>query len=678
MKRVLWAIVIIICALLCIGLCSSSSVVGKLKCYIKGNHILGGYNSNDQYCWQTCMRCGEVINKAEHDFEENITESKRQCNTCGYSQSFSDCAYKVTFTYEDTASIIVYDNGDYTAEGAENSVAYSRDGNIGELLKDGNGQVYFKVVVNDGYFVSDIKIDGEYEVKKTVDEESNFYRIEGIESDLAVIITVLPLSDVDVIYNFASVTKNDGSISFKWDLLDGYSVIGIVCEVSSGDFSTNYYLGEVTSWTYWASTDTLYSFNFSAISDNEAVSFNDYSCSRYTLSNADNINFARVEINTRGGVFPSCDYVLPPSGYSGGGIINAEYVPSTISVYDSSNTLQYSVADNSEAKIRIRGNTSAYSENPSYKVKLSTATDFLAGFVERKEGINYADEEWLLLKIGDSLDHVVGSAVNQYLGTQWSPAYTYVALFMNGDYRGLYILCEAINEGNSDGDDYSKMPIDDDGYIIELDAYWWNEDLWVNTNFTQDHQLKYTFKYPDSKRIDWSSEEYLYIGNYMNVVEQKIINNADDLDDYIDIESFAIWLLTHDYLSDSDCLGSNIYFYKRNSGDSLLCMGPTWDYDSIYCWGSENYSHIHGTAHAWFSYLFENDSFMAVYKDLFVKTKDSIISYIEASINDVKTAAYDNLLAVDEVRWGVSVKSVQEIIDFFAAHIEWMSSQLLE
>lgn len=644
----------------------------------KTKHNLIGYESDEESHWQTCTLCGEVLNKTEHDFEEDITEGEKYCKVCEYSESLSDYAYKVTFVCGDSASVVVYNNQDYTANGTESLIAYSRDSDTGELKKDGDGQVNFKVVVNDGYFVSDISIEGKYKNKKSIDKDNDIYRITKIESDLTVTITVLPATDVDAIYNFASTTASDGTVSFSWSLLDGYSISNVTCAVTdeANDTTTTCDLGNVTSWSYKTNTGALYSFKFSAVSENEKVELNDYSCSRYALSNAVSLNFARVEINTDNGVFPSCNYVSAPSGCWGAGITNASYVQSTVSVYDSANTLQYSVTDSSEAKIKIRGNTSAYSEKPSYKIKLSTAADMLAEFVERDEGVNYADKEWLLLNTGYKLNYVVGSSVNQCVGTDWSPAYTYVALFMNGDYRGLYILCEAINEGNADEDSYSKMTVDEDGYIVELDAYWWNEDLYFETDFTQTSAMKYTFKYPDSDDISETSEEYLYIQNYMNIVEQKIISNAGDLGDYIDIKSFAVWLLTHDYLSTYDSGGSNLYLVKKDSGDSLLCMGLTWDYDSIY-WSTASYGRIHYDTSFWFRYLVENDEFMAIYKGLFNETKDKIISYVKTNLEVVKTTAYDNLLTIETARWETTNdESIQDIEDFFTAHIEWMSSQL--
>ena len=84
-------------------------------------------------------------------------------------------------------SITVY-NTQALTDGAENAtVAYARDGDSGEILVDGNGQVNFVLVFADGYELDGMEIEGTYKNNKSIAE--NTYRVTKIESNLTVTIT---------------------------------------------------------------------------------------------------------------------------------------------------------------------------------------------------------------------------------------------------------------------------------------------------------------------------------------------------------------------------------------------------------------------------------------------------------------------------------------------------------
>ena len=88
-------------------------------------------------------------------------------------------------------------------------------------------------------------------------------------------------------------------------------------------------------------------------------------------------------------------------------------------------------------------------------------------------GSTYADKDWALLK-NDwcNLNTLVSLELCRLMGQPWTPAMKYVNLVFNGDYRGLYMLSETV-ERNKD----CRINVGKDGYVIESDPYWWNEDL---------------------------------------------------------------------------------------------------------------------------------------------------------------------------------------------------------
>ncbi|MCR5349621.1 MAG: carbohydrate-binding domain-containing protein, partial [Acholeplasmatales bacterium] len=120
---------------------------------------------------------------------DNTSASSASSST--EEQSAEETYYTVTFNVDSNVKVYVYETQDMTLEGTESTVAYSRDGDTGELLGDGTGQINFKLVFVDGYEVDNISITGTYnKLKGSADTGvENGYRITKVQSDLEVTIT---------------------------------------------------------------------------------------------------------------------------------------------------------------------------------------------------------------------------------------------------------------------------------------------------------------------------------------------------------------------------------------------------------------------------------------------------------------------------------------------------------
>ena len=317
-----------------------------------------------------------------------------------------------------------------------------------------------------------------------------------------------------------------------------------------------------------------------------------------------------VEINTVDGEEPTAEYAYGPNGTYGRAIKNATKVPASMRIISGKGVVGYEsgeyVNKQSGLTIKIRGNTSVdLAGKSSYKIKLQKKADLLATLLPR-EGEIYKDKEWILHKGTASLVSVVGFTVCELAGVPWVPRYAFVNVIVNGDYRGLFYLVEAVNRNES------RVDISKSGYIIERDAYWWNEDVkFLTTLYTQ----KFTFKYPDDD--DVTDDQFSYIKNYMNRLEEHIIDGT--YDDYIDVESFARWVLIHDFLGTWDVTGSNIFMAKYdNTEDSKLYMLTNWDFDSNYM-QAKKWSNQHNDERAYAASMFQsaNRAFAEEYKSLY-------------------------------------------------------------
>ena len=72
-----------------------------------------------------------------------------------------------------------------------------------------------------------------------------------------------------------------------------------------------------------------------------------------------------------------------------------------------------------------------------------------------------------------------------------------------------------------------------------------------------------------------------YLKGYMDEMEEALID-YNHYQEYIDVESFAAWVLAQDILGNFDGFGSNIFMTKYdNTPNSKIKMGNLWDFDAI-------------------------------------------------------------------------------------------------
>lgn len=101
--------------------------------------------------------------------------------------------YEVVFQCSEHVKIIVYKTQTPT-DGEQTNTAYSRDGNSGVLLKDGTGQVNFKIVCDEGYEVLQANIVISGTCANLKDQGDGVWRITKIASELTVTVTATAVS----------------------------------------------------------------------------------------------------------------------------------------------------------------------------------------------------------------------------------------------------------------------------------------------------------------------------------------------------------------------------------------------------------------------------------------------------------------------------------------------------
>ena len=582
--------------------------------------------------------------------------------------------------------------GDSTVSSELDGVYYSSNTPGGAPQNDGTGRIWLKLTPLKKYSVFSIDIEGTYSAIENLGDD--IYCISGVKSNLAVSIMMRALPDsAEKIFDACGYGISDnGIITVTWRQKNDAPLRYVeISYVGENGYKTEYVDASLgMAELFEMKENKNYTVSLRAVGYESIGKRVDISA--YYMKKPKEVSFPRVEINTEGFILPQFDNAVKPPNAMGAGITNANYEQCVMTVFNDKNEVVYSSSGNNVdgeylgAKIKIRGNTSAAHAEKSrypYKIKLSEKADLLEPLTGRsEEGKEYADREWLLLNYGEELYRICGDAIADAVGTLWSPDYCYVSLYVNGDYRGIYVLSEAVERGNGEGDNQARIPVNHDGFVFECDAYWWNENLYFDTPMTQNTKMYYTFKYPDSDKLNKDSPQLIYLRNYIIDFENALKKNDDSYLDYIDLDSFVKWLLVSDYLCISDGGGCNIFLYKKDSTEySKLAMGPNWDFDS-YMGNAEGLSTIRiywKTAPFYYHQLVKKSSFQNRYKELFTQTKELLDLYIEDALSKIDAEAHLALLEYQNTRFGTSVKSLQEQrADFdvwLDEHIAWMTTQ---
>ena len=218
----------------------------------------------------------------------------------------------------------------------------------------------------------------------------------------------------------------------------------------------------------------------------------------------------------------------------------------------------------SGTEIRGRGNASWNFEKKPYRLKFDKKQSPL--------GAPASAKKWTLISNhGDKtlMRNILAFEVSRRVGQPYTPFCNPVDLIINGEYRGCYQLCDQVEA------DEDRVPCED-GYLIEIDAYAWDEEVM----FASASGIPVTIKHPDEDDI--TDQQKKFINDYFNKFEAAALaSNFTDPNNgyrkYLDLDSFLRNFIVGEFCANTDAFWS-VYMYK-DASDGKLHTGPTWDND---------------------------------------------------------------------------------------------------
>lgn len=284
-----------------------------------------------------------------------------------------------------------------------------------------------------------------------------------------------------------------------------------------------------------------------------------------------------------------------------------EYIQATLSVF---NTDADHFIQSLDMKIRGRGNYSWVDvEKKSYKMKLSE-TQSLCGLGEGKS------KKWVLL--ANFCDQ---SLLRNYLSLRlagnmpsiaWSPDSTSVEVYLNGEYRGVYLLCEEIDVNANKVD----IPEDvtgagaDIGFLVEISG---------NAKTPNFHAADRTYQIHNSLSTDSSEakQQQSFIASFVKSAWNAVKEGDETaVANLIDIDSMVDAYLVEEITKNLDCGYDSFYLYRTPGGK--LTFGPVWDFDNALGnanEGTEKYQNLYVAynerfqSNPWFYTIIQQDWF---------------------------------------------------------------------
>lgn len=295
----------------------------------------------------------------------------------------------------------------------------------------------------------------------------------------------------------------------------------------------------------------------------------------------------------------------------------------------------------------------------------------------------------------------IARRLEEALEAEYNNVGRFVDLYANGDYMGIYYLCESIDigydridvsnleaqmdliYGKSNYESFEDYETDSShakkldeglvditgGYLLEREF----EDRYRleyaenPSGFITDGKEHFIVKSP----MYCSAEQIEYLRNYMNQAEEAILSpegickaTNKYYDEYIDVNSFVKKYLVEEITKNYDAGISSTFFYKdSDSVDSRIKAAPIWDCDmslgsylewmAYFCEDPEGITKLslHPSSSPWYEALYQKEEYYQKVQEYYA---DKAVPFLDDLVESGLEAYEQKLSAsatMNEIRW---------------------------
>ena len=328
-----------------------------------------------------------------------------------------------------------------------------------------------------------------------------------------------------------------------------------------------------------------------------------------------------------------------------------------------------------KTSIRGRGNSTWGAAKKPYALKIDNAMSIMGMSKHRRWVLmaNYLDNSFL--------KNHIAFYMSKKLGMDYTVQGRYVDLFLNGEYKGLYWLGEAIkvdvNRVNI-YDGYKGMSDKEDkDFLVEMDKNYDENPIFETSRREMPYKIKNDDYMVDGngaltaggnarltrfqKKIE-NLEKLLY-PNYVSGMNTKNAAPPDErYSKIIDVDSWAKFWLINDLMDNIELQHPKSCYFTYQNDIDLFKAGPVWDFD----WSSLSTQTTSLRNHIYYNALFKSPLFIAAVRRIW----DTYSKDLNMGAEIEKMREYLRAASVaDSAKWGIhphgDVKaSYDEYVDF--------------
>lgn len=309
-----------------------------------------------------------------------------------------------------------------------------------------------------------------------------------------------------------------------------------------------------------------------------------------TNSSADPTDISRIYVVTNGGI------------QGGQSITKENKTPASLTIISGEGIVN-TVSDG--GTIKLRGNSTALADKPAYNISFSSKQQVFTDAAKAKK--------WSLLANAfekTMMRNKLAMDLGRELGNVASPEEHYAEMYIDGVYKGTFLISEPAENGRAgidydDSDTSNEMMFEYEKERVEAEQTYYTTDMGMR------------FVVADPEGLSTNTDRYRNWVATLRTFENALKNySSDEVLKYINVDSFVDMYIVNEVFNTVDFGYSSVKFYIKNDeqGNPIIYGGPLWDFDL----SSGNYSAEEARRYdkfrcqeinLWFNYLMKNQTF---------------------------------------------------------------------
>ncbi len=376
-------------------------------------------------------------------------------------------------------------------------------------------------------------------------------------------------------------------------------------------------------------------------------------------------------------------------------------------------------------KIKLRGNSTRLQPKSPFRIRLDQDAS-LSGLGSSKDYV-------LLAEYGDPslMQNRAALELANRTTDLYEPDGTHIDLYINGEYMGIYLLCEGIFIGENRLDLFdleketeasNRNPLEEyeafeerfgedtvvkgyeiannpaditGGYLLELEYPGrYEED--ETTGFRTMHDRTLVVKDPDRasrEQIEYIQRQFQRAEDAMHAEDFRVSDTELALEDVVDLESFV-----HKYLVDEICMNTDPWtsqFLYKDRGEEVFHFGPVWDYDMAFGHYDPGYSpeEFYLNSHIWYGEVYEYPAFGELLRSEYESRYLPVLEELTDTMLPEWKEELESSARMNFTRWdleeiyerneilytgGIFDECVDSLIDFIARRTVYLTDVWLE